>query len=182
MTLVEWGNLAGMEKSPATSVWKNCSICGKPIGFGAPYWACNVSTCNKKTGGFSFCSVECWDVHLPTMNHREAWAEERKAPPKPAPKDSSTVESASARKTSASTDGEILVVASKVRDYIESTAGMNTSAKAYQVLSDHIRNIADQAIAEAQRQGRLTVMDRDLPKSKAAGKSNSSVIIRRRRD
>ena len=44
------------------------------------YWVCNVSTCNRKRVGFVFCSVTCWDSHLPLMNHREAWAEERKSP------------------------------------------------------------------------------------------------------
>ncbi len=32
-----------------------------------------------KTGLF-FCSVSCWEAHLPTMRHREAWAVEKRAP------------------------------------------------------------------------------------------------------
>ncbi len=27
-----------------------------------------------------FCSVSCWEAHLPTMRHREAWAVEKRAP------------------------------------------------------------------------------------------------------
>jgi hypothetical protein len=27
-----------------------------------------------------FCDVSCWDAHVPMMNHRESWAEERTAP------------------------------------------------------------------------------------------------------
>lgn len=60
--------------------WKKCNSCKKPIPFKAVYWVCNVSTCNRKRTGMSFCSVSCWDAHLPLMNHREAWAEERRAP------------------------------------------------------------------------------------------------------
>ncbi|HTL12553.1 MAG TPA: hypothetical protein VL588_08710, partial [Bdellovibrionota bacterium] len=36
--------------------------------------------CNRKRTGLAFCSVSCWDAHLPIVNHRESWAEERKAP------------------------------------------------------------------------------------------------------
>ena len=40
-----------------------------------------MSTCARvaKTGLF-FCSVSCWEAHLPTMRHREAWAVEKRAP------------------------------------------------------------------------------------------------------
>ncbi len=71
-------------KIPATSApsehWRKCSSCKKPIGFSRNYWVCNVSTCNRKRTGLIFCEVSCWDAHLPLMNHRESWAEERKAP------------------------------------------------------------------------------------------------------
>lgn len=60
--------------------WKRCNSCKKPIPYKAVYWVCNVSTCNRKRLGLSFCTVSCWDAHLPLMNHRESWAEERKAP------------------------------------------------------------------------------------------------------
>lgn len=61
-------------------VWKRCSICKKDIRFGATYYVCNVSTCNRKRTGLTFCSVECWDGHLGMARHRESWAEERTAP------------------------------------------------------------------------------------------------------
>jgi hypothetical protein len=60
--------------------WRKCSSCKKPIAFGAEYWVCNVSTCNRKRTGLIFCEVSCWDAHVPMMNHRESWAEERRAP------------------------------------------------------------------------------------------------------
>ena len=60
--------------------WRKCSSCKKTVGYQALYWVCNVSTCNRKRTGLIFCEVSCWDAHLPLMNHRESWAEERKAP------------------------------------------------------------------------------------------------------
>jgi hypothetical protein len=60
--------------------WRKCNSCKKPIAYLATYWVCNVSTCNRKRTGLVFCEVSCWDAHLPMMNHRESWAEERTAP------------------------------------------------------------------------------------------------------
>jgi hypothetical protein len=66
--------------APSAEYWKKCNSCKKPIAYKAIYWVCNVSTCNRKRTGLSFCSVSCWDAHVPGMNHRESWAEERRAP------------------------------------------------------------------------------------------------------
>ena len=60
--------------------WKVCSICRKSIVAGQIYYACNVSTCNRARTALFFCSVECWEGHLPTARHRDAWAEEKRAP------------------------------------------------------------------------------------------------------
>lgn len=60
--------------------WKKCSSCKKLILYKALYWTCNVSTCNRKRLALQFCSVSCWDAHLPMMNHRESWAIENRAP------------------------------------------------------------------------------------------------------
>ena len=60
--------------------WRACSSCKNPISYAGDYWVCNVSTCNRKRTGLVFCSVSCWDAHLPVMRHREAWARERTAP------------------------------------------------------------------------------------------------------
>ena len=60
--------------------WRKCSSCKKEIPYRALYWVCNVSTCNRKRTGLAFCTVACWDAHVPLMNHRESWAEERTAP------------------------------------------------------------------------------------------------------
>ena len=60
------------------------------------------------------------------------------------------------------TEKEVLVVASKLKNYIRSKADMNTSAAVTDVLSDKIREMCDQAIENAKRDGRKTVMDRDF--------------------
>lgn len=62
--------------------WRKCNSCKKPIAYQQVYWVCNVSTCNRKRTGLVFCTVSCWDAHGPLMNHRESWAEERRAPSK----------------------------------------------------------------------------------------------------
>lgn len=69
--------------SAPPGVWRPCNICKRPIQYGGIYWACSVSTCNKKRTGLVFCTVNCWDAHLPDANHRSAWAEERRAPARP---------------------------------------------------------------------------------------------------
>ena len=60
--------------------WRRCSACKTPIALGAIHQVCSVSTCNRPRTGLVFCSVSCWEVHLPDANHREAWAVERRAP------------------------------------------------------------------------------------------------------
>ncbi len=63
--------------------WRRCSSCKAEIGFAAPHWVCNVSTCNRKRTGLVFCSVACWDTHLPLVRHRDAWAVEKLSPKAP---------------------------------------------------------------------------------------------------
>ena len=109
------------------------------------------------------------------MNHREAWAEERKAPQR-------TATSAPDRSPAATTtqdDEDILVVASKVKGYIKDTSGMNTSAGVFPVLSAHVRAHADRAIAAARQAHRQTVLDRDIP-SPTATRSPGTFVRRRR--
>jgi len=61
------------------------------------------------------------------------------------------------------TDGKaILVVASKVKNYIKDKSEMNTSAKVMEALTQKVSGLCDQAIENAKREGRKTVMDRDF--------------------
>jgi len=66
--------------SEGSTYWRRCSNCKAEIGFGKKHFVCSVSTCNRKRTGLVFCSVECWDAHLPTARHRDAWALEKVAP------------------------------------------------------------------------------------------------------
>lgn len=60
--------------------WLRCSACKRDIGFGAAHWVCSVSTCNRNNTNYKFCSVACWDSHVATLRHRDAWAVEARAP------------------------------------------------------------------------------------------------------
>ena len=64
----------------APTFWKRCSSCRKPIAFEAPYHVCSVSTCNRPRTALAFCSLDCWDAHVPMLRHRDASAEEERAP------------------------------------------------------------------------------------------------------
>ena len=58
--------------------------------------------------------------------------------------------------------GEVIVVASKIKNYIRSKSGMNTSGAVMDVLSTRVRQLCDQAVENAKSDGRKTVMDRDF--------------------
>ncbi len=158
--------------------WARCNACKEPIQHGALYWVCSVSTCNQKRTGLRFCSVSCWEVHLPDARHREAWAVEKVAGDPPAkaavkPKAASSAPGGGKRRIIRSTDSaatstasaptEVLIVASRLKDYIRSQSGFNTSDKALGPLSDIVRRVADEAIRHARSEGRQTVLDRDIP-------------------
>jgi histone H3/H4 len=57
---------------------------------------------------------------------------------------------------------EVLVVASKLKNYIRTQSGMNTSGAVIEMISNRVRLLCDQAIENAKRDGRKTVMDRDF--------------------
>lgn len=140
--------------------WRNCGSCKKPIELGAKYYACAISTC-KKT---AYCSMPCFDDHCPIFRHKDAWAEEKIAP-KEAIEEEQVVRRLA--KVMPNTSGEViphdvLIVASKLKDYIKAKAGMNTSANVMDRLSDMVRIQCHKAIERAEKEGRKTVMDRDF--------------------
>jgi LSD1 subclass zinc finger protein len=49
-----------------------CSMCRKPIAYGAKYIRCSVTACNAGRMKLVFCTPSCWDAHLPTARHRSA--------------------------------------------------------------------------------------------------------------
>jgi hypothetical protein len=161
------------------SFWRRCSTCKREIRFDVPYWACSVTTCNRQGNAFVFCMVSCWDAHVPTMRHREAWAEERRSPrredwesarsqpparePAPAPAPAAAAQpSPAAAAAPAEIPREILIIASRLKQYVRACSGMNTSESVMEVLSRRVRALCDDAILRAQEDGRKTLMDRDF--------------------
>jgi hypothetical protein len=171
--------------------WKKCSACKKPIDFGVIYYVCNVSTCNRKRTALQFCDVSCWEVHLPVARHRESWAEERRAPSqaeaarlaaaeasgqsaprkprriiadKPSAAANSAGSPAGGAPSTSSAAQEVLIVASRLKEYIRVSSGYKTSERVLGPLSDIVREIAEEAIRNARADGRMTVLDRDVPK------------------
>jgi hypothetical protein len=197
--------------------WLKCSACRSDIAFGSKYFQCSVSTCNRARTRLVFCSVPCWDSHVATLRHRDAWAEDKIAPSKaawereladqpaepprpaaplrptppapaaPAPRPAPV--SAPAPAVSAApapprrivgepppapaaggvalqdvADRDILIVVSKLKKYIKDRSGMNCSDAVAEVLSDHVRALADESIRAAGRDERRTVLDRDVPR------------------
>lgn len=193
--------------------WLRCSACRSDIAFGSKYFQCSVSTCNRARTRLVFCSVPCWDSHVATLRHRDAWAEDKIAPSKavwereladqpaepprpppaaprpapPAPPARPAPTSAPAAPAAAAPapprrivgepapapsgvtlqdvdDRDILIVVSKLKKYIKDRSGMNCSDAVAEVLSDHVRALADESIRAAGRDERKTVLDRDVPR------------------
>lgn len=63
---------------------------------------------------------------------------------------------------------EVLIVASKMKKYIKARSGMNTSDAVVAALSARVRELCDDAIRNADGDGRKTVMDRDVPSDGAS--------------
>lgn len=64
--------------------WLKCTECKKDIPYGGKHYVCSVSTCKRSKFRLVFCTPTCWDSHLSTVRHREAWAEDAVAPTKEA--------------------------------------------------------------------------------------------------
>lgn len=175
----------------ALTVWRKCSTCKKDISVNSKYYECSVSTCTGQRTGYVFCSVSCWEVHLPGAKHRDAGAVEKKSPAfsevSPAVQSSGAASSgvssspqrriivsplSSASSTAPNVAGkkspmsnEVLVVVSKMKQYIRDISEMNTSEDVNQLLSDIVRTECEKAITNARADGRKTVMARDFKKS-----------------
>src|ERR1041385_4885633 len=162
-----------MNDEAARAHFRRCTTCKDPILFEARYYLCSVSTCNRKRMTLVFCSVGCWDAHQADARHRDAFAEEATAPTRATWERETNEERARAEREPAQTAAElhavpgrvtrdVLVVGTRFKAYVQGRAGMSTSDRAFGVLSDHVRALLDRAIAAAARDGRKTVMDRDI--------------------
>jgi histone H3/H4 len=154
--------------------FKRCSTCKNPIGFDTKYFLCSVSTCNRKRMQLVFCSISCWDAHQADARHRDAGAEEAKSPAQAAwareqaeEKKRNAANAASnapvvMKKVTGAASLDILVVASRFKEYIAQRAQMATAERVMGYLSDHLRRVCDESIEAAGKDGRRTVMDRDV--------------------
>lgn len=169
-------------EAPANSnIWRKCSTCKKPIELKQKYYVCSVSTCNGQRTGYVFCSVECFERHLPGAKHREAGAVEKIAPyvqesavnesegkqasREPARvfvKPSSPAPGSSVFSAGSKIPREVLIIASRLKEYVQARSDYNTSAAVMDVLSEHVRIITDHAIDNARAEGRKTILDRDF--------------------
>lgn len=184
-----------------SELWLKCSACRKDLGFSTLHWVCSVSTCNRNRTRLVFCSVACWDSHVATLRHREAWAVEARSPSREAwqaelaqeqkpeaavaPSGAAAASSVSASATDAvrrrviveppasaapalapDVEREVMVVVSKMKKYIRDRSGMNCSDAVAEMLSDHVRALCDDAIRTAATNGRKTVLERDVAKSR----------------
>ncbi len=161
---------------PSPDRWRVCSICKTPIEFGAKHFLCSVSTCRRPRTGLFFCSLGCFEAHLPEARHRDAWAEEELAPTRDEaernrlaaePAESGGPEPARANRRVVGQPAppekkEVLVVVSKLKKYIKEETGMNTSDGVVGPLSEHLRAISRLAAIEAGAEGRRTVLERDF--------------------
>ncbi|MSQ01133.1 MAG: hypothetical protein EXR71_04450 [Myxococcales bacterium] len=139
--------------------WKNCSSCKKPIAHGGKYYKCSVSTCNSVRLPMIFCSVGCWDAHVPVLNHRaNVWAIEDRAPaPAGAP------ERRLIRPPSGPVEpDEVLIIASRLKEFVKDRADFNTAGDVMDALSELVRDATVEAIANARLEGRRTIMARDF--------------------
>ena len=57
---------------------------------------------------------------------------------------------------------EVLIIASRLKDFIHARAEMNTSGQVMEILSDHVRVLCERAIDHARSEGRKTVLERDF--------------------
>ena len=131
------------DQAPASS-WKRCGVCKKDLAFGGEFYECSVSTCTSGPRHPVFCSVRCWEQHVPVMRHRDAWAEQKTSPTRAQwealqSQASESTPSAPVRRIvagstpaaapaprRAAVPQEVLIVASKLKAYVRARSGMNS--------------------------------------------------------
>jgi len=129
-----------------SETWKSCSRCKKPIPYQSRYYICSVSSCNVRNTNYVFCSMPCFDQHLPIERHKSAGAIDQKSPPTPGDNSSQTrriIPTAAKTQLSKPSNkqlaqgGEALIIASRFKDFINQQSEFNTSAAVIDRLSDH---------------------------------------------
>ena len=77
--------------------------------------------------------------------------------------------------TDTDTSKEVLVVVSKLKNYIKSTDGLNTSGEVPSVLTKAVEILCQEAIENAKKDGRKTVMERDFKLPTSSDSDSSSI-------
>ena len=119
------------------------------------------------------------------MRHRDPWAVDARAPSREewlraqaeeaeAQERARTPSAPAAAAASAAPTGplalsedvpdEILVIASRLKEYVRARSGMNTSDNVLEPLSSVLRSFCDEAIRRAYAEGRKTILERDVPR------------------
>jgi len=104
--------------------------------------------------------MTCFESHVPGARHRDAGAISQTAPSRILVKSAQPGTVTSSSKSA--TPQEVLVIASRLKEYIQAKGDMNTSASVMDVLSSQLRILCDRAMDNARADGRKTVMDRDF--------------------
>lgn len=149
-----------------TAEWRKCGVCKKSIFLNTTYQKCSISSCKK----FAYCSVDCWSIHDSVMGHKSAYAEEERAPQtletnsSDQPRRRIVTSSSSSTENLSSSDLPIdtLIVVSKLKAYVKAKGGMNTSGDVADELSKFVRLLVNEALDEARKEGRKTLMARDF--------------------
>jgi histone H3/H4 len=117
--------------------------------------------------------MQCFETHLPGARHKDAGAIEKTAPrvpgeiaaeSRPPARIMIKPQGATAAASSSNTaiPKEVLIIASRLKEYVQARSEFNTSASVMDVLSEHVRILCDRAMDNARAEGRKTVLDRDF--------------------
>jgi histone H3/H4 len=177
-----------------SNYWRKCSFCKVEIPYASGYYRCSVSSCNQRSTDYVFCSVHCFETHVPGARHKDAAAVHEKSPFKVKipeidrqPNNTPVIKGFEETTNQVALKGQrrivvakqdhtaahrkaipkdILIVASKLKDYIRNVSEFNTSADVMHALSEIVRTDCLKAIERARADGRKTVMARDFTRTK----------------
>ncbi|MFZ3231705.1 MAG: hypothetical protein WA160_15965 [Pseudobdellovibrio sp.] len=162
-----------------TTEWRKCSSCKKPIAFNNAYYECSVSTCTGIRTGYVFCTLSCWEVHLPGAKHRNAGAIEKRSPTLQQYQTSLAAESSSSvtalqNKTQPTEAPRRIIVSSQAlggNNVGSAVSNVSRSSMANEVLvvvskmKQHIRDLSDMNTSEDVNQILSDIVRRECEKA-----------------
>lgn len=72
---------------------------------------------------------------------------------------------------------DVLVVVSKLKNYVRATSSMNTSGGVAATLSNLVKGLCDKAIENAKKEGRKTVMERDFTAASSTEATSEETLV-----